>query len=477
MVDVSTLLAQSELGLRAHHLPRGDAEMRWVATCELEDPGPFLEGGELLLTTGLATHGWRTQWSGYVARLVDAGVVALALGVGLTHPRMPVALMRACEKHGLNLVEVPRDTTFVGVSRAAARLIEKRDEAEARLALETQRQLTSAAMRDDSAQAVVERLAALLDGAAFLLAPDGRLMLGPVGPRHGLSDVDAAQAELPRIRPHGLRAAATLNDQQGTTLLVPVGLRDRPLSYLGVGVAGRLTDVRRNAVTTAVALLGLVGAQEQDQLETRRRVWRKVHELLAHGDLEVATLLGEAMGAPALPRRPRVLRVAGPDDVLEDVLSELEGEPLLAARVEAELWVVCSRGQSKSLIERLADRRLRVGAGDSHLTAGQALSRATDSQRVVHWERVVQGSAVGLLDPEVATAFADSLLAPLDEQLRETLTSFLRHHGSRLKVAEELGVHRNTVRNRIEAIETELGRSLDDPDTRASAWLALQARL
>jgi len=57
-----------------------------------------------------------------------------------------------------------------------------------------------------------------------------------------------------------------------------------------------------------------------------------------------------------------------------------------------------------------------------------------------------------------------------------TLGSFLTHHGSRLKVAEELGLHRNTVRNRMAQIERAIGRSLDDPDTRAAAWLALQAR-
>lgn len=134
MVDVSLLLEETELRLRAVHLPRPHAEIRWVATSELEDPSPFLEGGELLLTTGLATRGWRSQWNGYAARLARVGVTSVALGVGLTHNRAPGAFVRACEQHGLNLLEVPRDTTFVAVSRVAARLIDKRDEDEARLA-------------------------------------------------------------------------------------------------------------------------------------------------------------------------------------------------------------------------------------------------------------------------------------------------------------------------------------------------------
>lgn len=474
MVDLALLLTQPALGLRAVHLPRPDREVRWVATSELEDPAPFLEGGELLLTTGLATKGWRSQWSGYVERLVQAGVAGLALGVGLTHARVPAGLVRACERHGLNLVEVPRETAFVAVSRTAAQLIERREAAEARLALESQRQLTAAAMQVDPARAVAERLAVLLDGATYLLAPDGQPLAGPLGPR-ATAELETVRAELARIRPQGLRAAATSSDEHGTTVLVPVGLRGRPLQYLSVSVAGRLGTAARGTVSTAVALLGLAAEQERDRLDTRRRLWRKVHELLAHGDAEAAALLGEASGAPPLPRRTTVLRGAGAADALEDALADLERSRLLAALVDDEVWVVASAGSAERRAEALAARGLRVGVGASHDTAARALARTSDAQPVVHWERLVREGAVGLLDPEVAASFADSFLAPLDPPQVETLASFLRQHGSRLKVAEELGLHRNTVRNRVEQIEAALGRSLDDPDTRASAWLALQA--
>jgi DNA-binding PucR family transcriptional regulator len=475
MVDVAHILEQQELGLRALHLPRADREVRWVATSELEDPGPFLEGGELLLTTGLATRGWRTEWSPYVERLVEAGVAALALGVGLTHQRVPAALVRACEQHGLNLVEVPPATTFVAVSRAAALLIEQRDAAEARLALESQRQLTAAAMQVDPSLAVARRLARLLDGTTVLLTPDGQVVAGPVGPRQAPPDLAEVRVELARIRPQGLRAASTFSDSHGTTMLVPIGLRGRPLQYLCVTVSGRLTAAARAAVTTAVALLGLVAEQERERRDSRRQLWRKVHELLAHGDLESAALLGAASAAPALPRRISVLRVSGPPDVLEDALAELERDDLLAALVDEEVWVATSPGFGVRPAEDLAARGLRVGVGDSHATAARALARTSDSRRVVHWDRLVREGAVGLLDPEVASSFAGSFLGPLDDSQVETLASFLRQNGSRLKVAEELGLHRNTVRNRVAQIESALGRSLDDPDTRASAWLALQA--
>ncbi|WP_109508272.1 PucR family transcriptional regulator [Nocardioides speluncae] len=485
MVDVALLLEQPELVLRAVHLPRPDAEIRWVATSELEDPTRFLEGGELLLTTGLATKGWRGQWDEYVARLARVGVSSLALGVGLTHARVPATLLTACEKHGLNLLEVPRETAFVTVSRATAGLIDERDEGEARLALETQRQLTSAAVRNDGQRAVVGRLAQLLDGCAFLLTADGRLAAGPTGPRPELADVDAALAELAKIRAEGLRAASSASDEHRTSLLLPVGLRGRPAYYLAVAVPGRVTDVRRNAVTTAVALLGLAAEQERGRLDTQRRLWQKMYELLVRGQVEAVHVVGEAAELPALPAQVRVVRAAGGADVLDDALGELERRRVLATVHDGVLRLVAAPARATRAAERLSVRGLTVGLGEiaelaaaatSDTTARLALERATVTTGVVRWDSVVREGAVGLLAADVAASFSASFFGGLDDEQTATLGSFLKHHGSRLKVAEELGLHRNTVRNRVAQIELAIGRSLDDPDTRAAAWLAWQAR-
>ena len=111
----------------------------------------------------------------------------------------------------------------------------------------------------------------------------------------------------------------------------------------------------------------------------------------------------------------------------------------------------------------------------SALAAGLALAQATTTVPAVEWERVLNQGPLGLIDPRSARTFASSFLGRLDDEQLGTLRCFLRHHGSRLKVAEELGLHRNTVRNRLETIESMLPGQLDDPQIRASAWFALQA--
>ena len=80
-----------------------DAPVQWVAVSELEDPTPYLEGGELLLTTGLRLG--ERDWVRFVERLANAGVSALGLGVGLTHQRTPAGLVAAAEAAGLPLID------------------------------------------------------------------------------------------------------------------------------------------------------------------------------------------------------------------------------------------------------------------------------------------------------------------------------------------------------------------------------------
>lgn len=197
-----------------------------------------------------------------------------------------------------------------------------------------------------------------------------------------------------------------------------------------------------------------------------------------------ARLLAGAADVPSLPTRLQVVHAAGSNDAVEDALGPLEEAGLLAAVLHGNLWLPASPATVARLVPGLEDLRVGVGspvplaeAADAHRTAALALAQATPLAPVVIWEHAVRDGALGLLDPEVADAFSSWFLGGLSDEQVQTLAAFLRHHGSRLQVAIDLGVHRNTVRNRLAAIEATVGRSLDDPATRASAWLALQVRL
>jgi purine catabolism regulator len=225
--------------------------------------------------------------------------------------------------------------------------------------------------------------------------------------------------------------------------------------------------------------------QESDRLLTRRGLWHQAHQLMVRGESDAARLVGEASGAPVLPDRVQVVRATGPTDALDDALVELEDAGHLAVLDDDGLRSIASPGRTQRAAVGLAERGLCVGVGEAvqlsevataHGTADLALERATLTGGVVHWEQAVRQGIVGWLPAEVATSLSTTLLRPLDPALVETLESFLKHHGSLAGVAQDLGLHRNTVRNRLATIEGRVNRSLDDPDTRAALWLAVQAR-
>lgn len=58
--------------------------------------------------------------------------------------------------------------------------------------------------------------------------------------------------------------------------------------------------------------------------------------------------------------------------------------------------------------------------------------------------------------------------------MRETLRAWLAHHGSWDRTAAALGIHRNTVRQRVARCAVLLERDPDDPDVRMELWFALR---
>jgi PucR family transcriptional regulator, purine catabolism regulatory protein len=483
VVTVADLLAVPGLGLRPVHVAPDPPPLRWVATSELPDPTPYLEGGELLLTTGLETKEWHAEWAPYVARLADGGLAALGFGVGLTHARMPDALLAACREHGLTLVEVPRPTAFVSVSQAAASLLQDEEERAARLALDHQRRLTQAALGMDTG-VLLDRLGHVLEGAAASLGRDGEVVEGPYGGEPSLLDTTLAGAEVRRIRGRGFGAISTVTGQRSTTVVRPIGIEGRAESYLAVAVPGRLRAPEQSALTTAGALLGFAVERRADRRAADRRLRARALDFVLRGDPRTAGVLLEAAEhAVPLPARVRVVRATGTSDAVADALAALEDDVLVSV-ADGELVAVVAAAEAERVAGQAVAGTLRAGvgravraaeAGSSHDTAAFALARTTSGTPLRRWEDVTDAGPMGLIPDEVARAFAATLLDGLTGEQRGTLAAFLRHHGSRGGVAEELGVHRNTVRNRITDIEHRLGADLDDPVTRVAAWIALNA--
>ncbi len=126
---VSELMAVPSLDLRVVVDGDLDRTIRWVHTTELADPTRYLQGGEVILTTGVWRDAGVTS-AGFVAPLRQSDVAALGYGLPQPDAVVPGDLVAACAAARLPLFAVPFEVPFIAVSRAFVdRVYGQREEA------------------------------------------------------------------------------------------------------------------------------------------------------------------------------------------------------------------------------------------------------------------------------------------------------------------------------------------------------------
>ncbi|MGV9315268.1 PucR family transcriptional regulator ligand-binding domain-containing protein [Streptomyces sp. NPDC003691] len=520
-VPLGALLAREDLGLRQIAGPRDpEPVVHWVHTSEMADPYPYLLGGELLLSAGVQL----TDPDTYVARLVEAGAAALGFGLAPVHDTVPGGLAEACERYGLPLVEVPPRTPFTAVARAVWQLMARARHHELRRVARAQQGLATAAARPDPVPAVLGQLASRLGGRAVLLAADGTEIAAAGRPpsaaaRRALDRLAAVvrppspdgPAAGPEVRtsvpgsgdgPSARRAApggdgalpagpgakgvtAASDTADGTRLAAyAVGGRG-PGLVLGLATPHREPG-DHTVAGVAVVLLSLLtapgpagGGTGRDAALVRLLLgadpaataaalggdrWTAVRARPGRGTTTpfATAALGAALGSPLVD--------PAPDGTVRILL------PYAADGVPPQPgWVLGVGGPAGP-----------GGLADSDAQAARALDRAVAARRDTAVHR--PGPLSELIPPAEAAARARTLLAPLDgaPALRETLRTWLSLHGGWDRTAAALGIHRNTVRQRVARCAALLGTpasggapavpaDLDDPDVRAELWFALRA--
>ena len=479
------------------------AEVTAVHVSELADPTPFLDGGELLLTTGLgfqpspAGEPPSVLWfGGYVQRLVSRGVSGLAVGVGPVHPAVPEGLIDAASRAGLPLLVIPAPTPFLTVSRRYWSMLAESGQRELAETLSAHRSLVAASLGAAPVPAVLRRLAAATGGWAAHLAPDGRPRA--VWPADRLAAARDLQGAVRRLNAVGAHTSTSLPLGDADVVVQPLGDGDRLLGYLAVGHARPLPPRAQQLAMTAVALLTLESVHAERLRLAGRVPDGMVVDLLRAG-MVTAARHAAAFAGVELPGRCRVALVAAADPGA--LLAAVDGSPgsrddiilvgqpggtgqggrpggaapcclLLRDGAGSPAWL-------SGLIASGAGARGVLGAssgldgvGGSACRAEAALAGAAPGTLVD-----LGGSGQAPLDSPELRAWAARRLAPLagsgNADLAETLAAALRCR-SEQEAARELAVHRHTVSNRVARIESVLGVSLGDPDARAELWLALR---
>jgi purine catabolism regulator len=453
-----------------------------VAVSELRDPTPYLEGGELLLTTGLELPADDEAVADYVGRIHRRGVVALGLGTGVRHDVPPSALIAAAEQAGLPLLEVPAPTPFIAVTRAVADLVAHAEREEVTRSLDAHRRLTRAALRGEEPASVVRELARLIEGWAVVTDAAGAVLETAGGPP--ADQLSLVAAEILRLAPQGLRGASSVSASAGSLVVQPLGVSGAPGSYLAAGRAGVFGRPARSAVTASVSLLSLALQRSAATDREHRHFLAAATGLLVAGRTEAAVAVLEVLGG-AEP---------GPDDELVAVVAGrgtdeavLPAGALVSVDGPDLVWLVPvdgAVGAAAALTDRgpvgLSRPVRREAVPGAVAEARAARATAVDPSAVVAFHDVLAGGVSGLVDEAVARSWSRELLAPLIAQstgpadLLGSLRTWLIHHGQLQPAAAELGVHRHTLRHRLARVEDLLGRPLSSIETRMDLWFALQ---
>lgn len=498
-ITLGWLLTRSKLGLEYLEGPDPyQVVVRWAHAVELVDPTPWLEGGEMVLTTGLRLPRSAAGQTAYLTRLHEAGVAALGFGVGLEHREVPPTVRRVCGRLGLPLVLVPLPTPFLAIIRTVADRRAEQRQAELQETVAFQQRLTGAAVKRGVA-GVVSALADKLDVPVAVLDPFGDEMAA-VGASEEL--LARAGSEVRRASPTAARAVPLGEDH--TLMLHQLADESSRRGWLVVRTPRLTTNQTRLLIGQAVSMLTLQLTRSAEVSALYADLGSVAAELALAAappaDLTALARFGlsGADGLRVLVATSKRDAPVHPED-LSVVLDELEQPHVCTTRPGHALALL--RGDvPDAVIAQVA--LLLNSAGRSDLVVGASRPQPVGRLRAGHAEAVQAATSARIANRNVGTyAFLEldallddddlrrrvtdlsgtglaELLASehaADRELVKTLRFFLEANGSWETASRQLAIHRHTLRQRIERLTARTGLDLDSAHARAAALLILLA--
>ncbi|GAA4471985.1 PucR family transcriptional regulator [Phytohabitans houttuyneae] len=490
-----------------------DRRVRWLHVIELVDTQGLLQGGELILATGIAFPQAPEEIAQYVDALADQGIAGLAIELGRRFATVPPAMVRACNRRHVPLIAFHREVPFVKMTEAAHSII-----------LMGQRrllQVTAAAHERftelTSAEAPMEDLvtaAAELAGGQVVFA---NLM-------HQVLALHEPDGETEQLLNRWNRKAFTLTKAFGTqvdkadhTVVTPVEVRGRQRGRLVLFSTGPPDRAQVTVIERAAVALGMLLLLQDDDVVVANAHRTVLESIISgrSGGVEAMHARAAALGRPTRGRYylPVVVVSAGRDLrwVVNRALDEtrLDG---LAAQVGPDRWgallllkteqfeqavsafaacvlelcrgvgidrPVVARG---GLVSALADVRHSVAEAVDVALASRVAGSPRNRKDVYAIEDVkLRGLLYTLRNDSRLQAFVERMLGPLlhrdtldggGDWVR-TLGVYLRFQGNKSLTAQELGVSRPTLYERLGRIQRLLRVDLDDPEWSTSLYAAI----
>lgn len=513
----------AEVVAGAAHLHRA---VRWLHVAEALDVGVMLNGGEMVLTTGLLLAGDERAQREYIESMQRADVSAVVLGLGRAFRTTPEPMRRAAERCGVPLIVLHRPAPFARLTEEVhSRLVHGRFAA-LNLSDRVRSSLTTLNLSGASLQQVLDEIASY-SGCPAVLVNLAQRVLASAGDKGSLSELmrdwDRVSRQVASLIGTAASATATSAVTVGPDGWIVASLEARGrqwgrlvlFGYQGSEEFGRVLGARAAEALVMHRLLG-------DDLD---RGWedQAAESLLldlASGAARPEQLLTRvrAAGLPVNRRTfvPVVVRLlqeptAGRDDMpelIDRVLAENPAVAGLVARIGASGTAVLlsipydrSDQNADAAVHRVAvqvheglaatGRTAVVGAGfgcteldgirRSFVEAVHVADAAVAGPPKAPVARLRDVRLRGLVrllrdEPELQ-AFIERELGPLlqNPSLLDVLRTYLETGRNKSLAAQVSHVSRPAFYRRLESIETLLGIDLDDWEQLTSLYVALLA--
>jgi DNA-binding PucR family transcriptional regulator len=490
-----------------------DRTIRSVYTTDLPSPGAFLEGGEFVLTSA-TWYRDAIDAETFVRDLSQAKTAALAVGTAGVGA-VPDPLREACIRHGMPLFVVADDVSFATITETIAGLLSGPGGRSPAAGLH--RRLLVSLASGAGAEELVILLGRATGVGCALLSSTGRLLT----------------AELPGVSSDDLRHAFRTGLARGAMAAVhrTPGSQSQPLTFFPIQspiaqrppaaylvLSGQSSDWAPRVADAALEVCALIAIEKVNRMEGRRiesRLLRDAFDLARAGSTAEADLRLDALGinlsttyvaATASSRSTRYGRELAAT-LLEDLAGEIPGcTPAL--NLDGNYLMLIPAGTEQEASQHLsrAAQRLApliapgwIALGTSTRVHGlSALRVALDQTHHAHriacdlpgqfrlaTSRDLSSHLLLLasVPDEVKALFRSRVIGALEEydahhqtNLLETLTAFLEESGSWTRTANQLHIHVNTLRYRLQRVEEISGHGLSTLEDRIDFRLALNMR-
>jgi PucR family transcriptional regulator, purine catabolism regulatory protein len=487
-----------------------DRPVRWVHITELTDPASFLKGGELVLTTGLPLPTQPSLVRRYVDELADTGAAGLVIELVRRFHRPPDSLVQACRRRGLPLVTLSKDVNFVDVTQVVHALILGNQAAVLRRTQQIHEAFTALTLRGACAEDVL-RAAAEMSGRTVVLEnlmhqavicePAGGSVERALDAWEGRSRA-APRCDAPSVQgPEGWLVAPVeyQGERWGRLVMLPAGRAFRPEDG---------TVLERAAMTLTIARLIHSTSWER---AAHRNLLRDIADGRHRSPAE-ANARAVALGLPGDGHFLAVLvdTETHPDggnleSRLAQELQAANGRALVGELAPGRIGILLTLHQAEDwrpAVERLA-RAARDADPQAVVCVGSDGAGITHAARSIRDAiRVAESVLPGTRDKpfhELSDIGLRQLLYALREDVRvqdygeqqigrllahdarhlTDLVPTLRHYldaaGSKTAAARRGNLSRQTLYQRLRAIERILGCDLESGEERTALHVALMA--